>query len=418
MRMSSRAVTPVGGIEDWLGASEMAALVRTFDWAHTPLGPIEAWMQGLRSAVAICLRSPFQMAILWGPELNCIYNDAERAVLGRLHPGALGLPARELLREFWPTVGPRLRSVIERGEGVLLEDRPLAFDWGGRPKGSYLTYSYSPILDDDDGVGGVLVLTEDTTKRVLAARRFDTVRDLTARSLDAPTQARARGQLEERERHEGELRALLYDLRAAQRRVAAAGDAERRRVERDLHDGAQQRLMAIRLELGLVRELLDTDPRAAGQRLDELYHELDAAVEQLRELAHGLCPPLLASDGLHAALVSVARHSAMPVTVEGDAITRVARPIESAAYFCCLEALQNATKHAGPGANVSIRLGMADGALQFRICDDGAGFDPVAVPPGYGLINLRDRIHALGGQVNVTSAPARGTTIEGRIPVL
>lgn len=228
----------------------------------------------------------------------------------------------------------------------------------------------------------------------------------------------APGALEERERHEDELRALLTDLRAAQRRVAEAGDAERRRVERDLHDGAQQRLMAIRLELGLVRELLDHDPRAAGQKLDELHHELDAAVEQLRELAHGLCPPLLASDGLYAALVSVARRSAIPVRVDGDATSRAPRPIESAAYFCCLEALQNSTKHAGPGAHVSIHVNVAEEALQFLVCDDGAGFDADAVRPGFGLVNLRDRIDALGGHVEVTSAPGRGTTVEGHIPLL
>jgi signal transduction histidine kinase len=972
----------------------MATVVRAFDWAKTPLGPLEAWPQSLKSAAAICLRSPFQMAIYWGAELNCIYNDAERKVLGRMHPGALGLPARELLRDSWPIVGPQLRGVIEHGKGIFLEDQPLSFDRSGRLEVSYFTYSYSPILDDDDEVAGVLLVTEDTTKRVLASRRSEAVREMTARSLDAPTPARAcllsadaltsgedvpfaliylvdevgslarcvaararpgsieatrsavgldaasdevaslfraltagtergmlaparlfvtagqrwrtperafvariaggvadpvdgyliagvrpdlafdedyenflelaavaigrsvaaararetqrrrvsdvaaidraktalfsnashelrtpltlilgnleelldeaqlpsrsrekiqvahrsalrmlklvgalldfsrleagesigtlqdtdvaqltaeiaamfrstveraglrlivdcpplpapvrvdpeawerivsnlisnalkftpkgvihvrtrpedgqlcltvedtgigigpedlddifsrfyrspdprarahegagiglalvrqlarvhagsiearsrlgegtrmtvrvplahrktpigsaeeqpalspgarssaslfvaeakgwlagaasrpdikrrptrygvepgpseradtshrprvlvaednpdmreylrrllaphfsvtlapdggtarelalrrppslvisdvmmpgldgfglirelrrdgrtrdvpvillsaradpdstlhalalgaddyiikpfgapellararatlqntraridaaaaRGQIRERERHEGELRTLLTDLRAAQRRVAAAGDAERRRVERDLHDGAQQRLMAIRLELGLVQELLDDDPRAARRRLDDLHDELDAAVEQLRELAHGLYPPLLASDGLYAALLSVARHSVIPLTVEGEGVTRAPRSIESAAYFCCLEALQNATKHAGPGANVSIHLSMADEALQFRVCDDGAGFEPEAVRPGSGLINLRDRIDALGGRVEVTSAPGRGTTVEGRIPLL
>ncbi|MBV9803855.1 MAG: hypothetical protein JO130_11710 [Solirubrobacterales bacterium] len=384
VRTSSRSYAPFGEGAPWLGSSEMARLVGRFDWSQTPLGPIEAWPQSLKSAVAICLRSPFQMAIYWGAELNCIYNDAEREVLGSLHPDALGLPARELLRESWPVVGPRFEAVMAQDTGILLEDEPLAFDRHGRPNGSFLTYSYSPILDDDDRVGGVLLMAEGTIGR---------------------------------ERHEHELRALLSDLRAAQRRVAAAGDAERRRVERDLHDGAQQRLMAIRLELGLVRELLVSDPSTARQRLDELHGELDAAVEQLRELAHGLYPPLLASDGLYAALMSVARHSAIPVTVDGEGMSRAPRGIESAAYFCCLEALQNATKHAGPGANVSIQVRMTGDALRLRVCDDGAGFDPNAVRPGYGLINLRDRIDAVGGQVEVSSAPGRGTSVEARIPV-
>ncbi len=384
VRTRSRTYAPFGKRAAWLGSSEMAKLMRAFDWSQTPLGPIDAWPQSLKSAVAICLRSPLQMAIYWGPELNCIYNDAERDVLGDLHPDALGLPVRELLRESWPVVGPQLEAVIESGAGIVLEDQPLTFDQQGRPDVSYVTYSYSPLLDDDDQVGGVLLTAEDTIKR---------------------------------ERHEGELRALLSDLRAAQRRVAAAGDAERRRVERDLHDGAQQRLMAIRLELGLLRELLDSDPGAARKRLDVLHAELHVAVEQLRELAHGLYPPLLASDGLYAAPMSVARHSAIPVTVDGQGMARAPRAIESAAYFCCLEALQNATKHAGPGASVSIHVRLTDGALRFSVRDDGAGFDPEGVSPGYGLTNLRDRIDAVGGQVEVSSAPGRGTTVEGRILV-
>jgi signal transduction histidine kinase len=397
VRTSSRAFVPFADWEGWLGPSEMATLVRTYDWTQTPLGPIEMWPQNLKSAVAICLGSPVQMAILWGPELSCIYNDAKRDVLGPLHPGALGLPAQELLGDSWAVVGPQLHAVMEQGKGILVEDQPLTFSLCGGPAASYSSCSYSPIPDDDDGVGGVLVLT-------LSARADP---DSALRALELDTD----------ECQKRELQALLDDLRAAQRRVAAAGDAERRRVERDLHDGAQQRLMAIRLELGLVRELLDHDPRAAGQRLDELHHELDATVEQLRELAHGLYPPLLASDGLYAALESVARHSSMPVTVDGDGMNRAPRPIESAAYFCCLEALQNATKHAGPDANVSIHVHMSEDALRFRVSDDGVGFDPEAVRPGYGLINLRDRIDALGGRVEVTSAPGQGTTVQGRIPL-
>ena len=397
VHISRPAPAPFDEWEAWLGSSDMATRVRMFDWAQTPLGPIETWPQSLKSAVAICLGSPIEMAILWGPELSCIYNDAERDVLGPLHPGALGLGARELLRDSWPVVAPRLHAVIEQRKGVLVEGQPLTFDLPEQPPISYSRFSYSPIPDDDDGVGGVLVMT-------LPARAGP---DSTLRALELDADARQKR----------ELQALLDDLRAAQRRVAAAGDAERRRVERDLHDGAQQRLMAIRLELGLVRELLDHDPRAAGQRLDELHHELDATVEQLRELAHGLYPPLLASVGLYAALVSVARHSPMPVTVDGDEMTRAPRSIESAAYFCCLEALQNATKHAGSGANVSIDVGTSAEALQFRVSDDGAGFDPETVRPGYGLINLRDRIDALGGQVEVVSAPRRGTTVQGRIPL-
>jgi signal transduction histidine kinase len=171
------------------------------------------------------------------------------------------------------------------------------------------------------------------------------------------------------------------------------------------------------LELGLVRERLDDDPATAGVRLDELRLELDEAVDELRELAHGIYPPLLASDGLHAALVSAARRAAIPVTVEAGEVSRAPRSIESAAYFCCLEALQNVAKHAGPGAHASLHVSTAGGLLEFRVSDNGVGFEPHAVRPGYGLINLRDRINALGGHVEVTSAPAQGTTVVGRIPL-
>jgi signal transduction histidine kinase len=369
--------------------SKMAERVSAFDWSTTPLGSFADWSASLRAAVAICLHSPFRMAMYWGPELNCIYNDAERDVLGRLHPSALGQPARELLRDSWDAVGPQFEAVIERGESTWADNQPLIFDRRAAPEASYYTYSYCPIPDDDGAVGGVLVIAQDAT----------------------------RGRVEERARHEGELRALLNDLRAAQRRVAVAGDAERRRIERDLHDGAQQRLMALRLELGLLEERVRDDPKRATEMLRALRLELDGAVEELRELAHGLYPPLLASDGLVAALAATARRSAIPVTIDASGMSRAPRSIESAAYFCCLEALQNAAKHAGPDARAVVELRMDAGCLRFSVRDDGAGFDASVMRPGYGLINLRDRLSALGGGASVSSSPGAGTTVSGHIPL-
>jgi signal transduction histidine kinase len=976
----------------WLGNSEMAERVRAFDWSATPLGALAAWPRSLRSAVAICLHSRFQMAIYWGPELNCIYNDAERDVLGALHPGALGMPARELLRDSWNVVGPQLQAVIDRGDATWVEDQPLSFDRRGVLETGYFTYSYSPIPRDEGGIGGVLLVTQETTARVLAERRLEVLRELATRTMDAPSpqeacelaaqtmhgraeldfvliyltnedgeravcvaesgrsghpnaaqpsveldgsgrmaalfrdlaaarqqsklvdgdlvvacdsrsfpatiravavaisrgsadpvagflvaginndfasdescrhfietigiglgrsvaaararelerartrsiaaldhaktalfsntshelrtplslilgplqqvlddvsvpgsareqvalarrsasrmlkmvnglldfsrieagewigsfqptdlaqltrdvvamfsstaegaglrlfvdcpplaqavyvdheawerivsnllsnalkftpagsirvqirgereqavltvqdtgigiagedlsrifsrfqrvddprarayegtgiglalvrelvhihggsvtaesspgrgtvmtvrlplgrehltgnvlteepsamrvgaaaalfveeargwvdggalqqvgtsgqslgfehngssiaraagsdgkvllvednndmrdylcrllsphytvdlapkgvnafemavdnppsvvisdvmvpgtdgfrllrdlrsdtrtrdlpvilvssradpestlealelgaddylvkpfgarellariratlhsarirsdDAEARGRAEQRARTGGELRALLNDLRAAQRRIAAAGDAERRRIERNLHDGAQQRLMAIRLELGLLSEGLERDPSAAQQELDRLRSELDEALEELRELAHGLYPPLLASDGLCAAVSAAARRATIPVEVDGSDFPRLPRAIESAAYFCCLEALQNAAKHAGEGARATVRLDVRNGSLQFNVSDDGVGFDRDAVSGGYGLTNLADRLEALGGEAAITSVPGKGTTMAGQIPL-
>jgi signal transduction histidine kinase len=397
--MNRRAAGVLEVAQPGLGDSQMARLVEGFDWSQTALGPRDSWSRSLTGAVALCLHSPFQMAVYWGEDLNCVYNDAEREVLGDLHPDALGMPARELLDPSWEIVGPQLNAVMTDGTATWAEDQPLISDRRGRPEVGYFTYSYSPIHGDDGAIGGVLCVTQDTTARVLAGR---------ARS-------------EERRRSQADLRTMLNDLRAAQRRVTAAGDAERRRIARNLHDGAQQRLMAIRLELRLLGGELEAGHSAprdeVARRLDELCHELDEGLEELRELAHGLYPQLLASDGLQAALDAAARRSPVPVMVQAIDLTRAPRSIESTAYFCCLEAVQNAVKHGGPEVSVTIRLAVQSGTLTFRVSDDGAGFDTRAVRPGYGLINLRDRLEALGGQYEVVSDPGRGTTIIGRLPL-
>jgi signal transduction histidine kinase len=175
--------------------------------------------------------------------------------------------------------------------------------------------------------------------------------------------------------------------------------------------------MALRLELGLLEERVRDDPKRATEMLRALRLELDGAVEELRELAHGLYPPLLASDGLVAALAATARRSAIPVTIDASGMSRAPRSIESAAYFCCLEALQNAAKHAGPDARAVVELRMDAGCLRFSVRDDGAGFDASVMRPGYGLINLRDRLSALGGGASVSSSPGAGTTVSGHIPL-
>jgi len=235
------------------------------------------------------------------------------------------------------------------------------------------------------------------------------------RGLLAATAAQAR--VQEHDRHAVELRTVLDDLRAAQRRVVAAGDAERRRIERNLHDGAQQRLMAVRLELGLLEEQLRQEPHAAAKQLAALRRELDDALDELRELAHGLYPPLLASDGLQAALTAVGRRSPIPVRIDAHALRRAPRSIESTAYFCCIEALQNAVKHAGAGARVTIKLAMRNRCLLFSVEDDGVGFDANVVRPGQGLTNLSDRLSGLGGGAEIRSAPGVGTVLMGELPL-
>ena len=151
---------------------EMARLIESFDWSRSPLGSSAQWPQSLKTALNVCLSSRFQLAIYWGPELVFLYNDAEREVIGSLHPYALGKPARDVLVDMWETVGPMLYKVLKSGEATWSVDQPLMIDRYGSVEEAFFTWSYSPIPDDDGNIGGVLLVTEETTQRVLAERRL------------------------------------------------------------------------------------------------------------------------------------------------------------------------------------------------------------------------------------------------------
>jgi signal transduction histidine kinase len=206
-----------------------------------------------------------------------------------------------------------------------------------------------------------------------------------------------------------------HELRRSRARIAASGERERRRIERDLHDGAQQRLVALRIELQLAEELVQRDPAAGVARLRELEGDVDDALEELRSLAQGVYPPLLADRGLAEALETVASRSAIAVEVDARQIGRYPPEIESAVYFCVLEALQNVLKHAAGAGHVVLRLDGGNAAdLRFSVRDDGAGADGLRA--GGGITNMRDRLAAVGGEVLVTSTRAVGTTVRGRVP--
>jgi signal transduction histidine kinase len=213
-----------------------------------------------------------------------------------------------------------------------------------------------------------------------------------------------------------ELRSRLQDLEAAQKRLVAAQNEERRRIERNLHDGAQQQLVALAVKQRLATSLVRRDPDAAARLLEELQAESTEALENLRDLAHGIYPPILADRGLVEALESQARKATVPVSVEADSIGRYEQEIEAAAYFCCLEALQNVAKYAA-ASKATIALAGDDGWLRFAVTDDGAGFDPEETPLGSGLQGMEDRLAALGGDLGIHSEPGAGTTVTGRIPV-
>jgi signal transduction histidine kinase len=209
---------------------------------------------------------------------------------------------------------------------------------------------------------------------------------------------------------------LIAELRASRQRLVAAQDEERRRLERNIHDGAQQQLVALAVKLRLARTLSDRDVEKAQTLLDQLQTDTQEALENLRDLARGIYPPLLADQGLAAALEAQARKVPFPVTVEPNGIGRYSPEAEATAYFCVLEALQNAAKYA-EASNAVVRLGQEDGDLVFAVSDDGRGFDLRATPPGSGITNMQDRVDALGGSLRVRSAPGQGTTVTGSIPV-
>lgn len=218
-----------------------------------------------------------------------------------------------------------------------------------------------------------------------------------------------------------DLRQANADLRASRARLVAAADAERRRLERDLHDGAQQHLVALAVNLRIAKDLLGSDPAAASEILDELGEAVRAAIAELRDLAHGIYPPLLRDAGLVEALRAVALRQAQPVEVHAEGVGRYPADVEAAVYFCCLEALQNTAKHAAD-ARVALRLQAqpaADGGtdLRFEVHDDGPGFDPDTVRLGAGLRHLADRLGAVGGTVRWVSAPGAGTRVLGVVPV-
>jgi signal transduction histidine kinase len=255
-----------------------------------------------------------------------------------------------------------------------------------------LDVSVPPLAGDElDDMGGSF------NEMVAGLRERETLREHNA-DLIADLQRHAR---------------QLQDSRA---RIVAASDDARRNVERDLHDGAQQRLVLLGLKLAIASAQAQEDPAAVTAGLDELREDLDAAVAELRDLARGIYPTILASDGLGGALREAARRAGIPTRIECDGTGRYRTDHETAVYFCCLEAMQNAAKHGGAGARVCVRLSQDNGVLAFEVADTGRGFEPEHVAASSGLQNMADRIGALGGAMRIDSAPGAGTTITGTLP--
>jgi signal transduction histidine kinase len=219
---------------------------------------------------------------------------------------------------------------------------------------------------------------------------------------ESPEQRRARS-----------LRVRVDDLRDARQRIIAAADAERRRIERDLHDGAQQRLIAVAVTLGLAQTRLETDPAGAATLIAQAREEAQLAVKELRELARGIHPAVLSDHGLHAALEALAARAPVPVEVRGVPVAPLGQAIEAAAYFVTAEALTNVAKHAC-AEQAFIELTVEPDWLRVQIRDDGVGG---ANPAGSGLHGLCDRVEALDGRLEVDSPPGGGTAVTVVLPL-
>ncbi len=208
---------------------------------------------------------------------------------------------------------------------------------------------------------------------------------------------------------------LIEELKASRQRLVAAQDEERRKLERNIHDGAQQQLVALSVKQRLAASLIGKDDDRARSMLEDMQAQTDEALEDLRDLARGIYPPLLADKGLSAALEAQARKAAVPTTVEADGTDRYEQDTEATVYFCALEALQNVAKYAN-ATHARIHLAWSNGMLTFAVQDDGDGFDPGSTPYGTGLQGMADRLDAVGGSLVVTSEPGRGTTVSGTVP--
>jgi signal transduction histidine kinase len=250
--------------------------------------------------------------------------------------------------------------------------------------------------------------------RPIARVGFD--RDTTSRELVEAAVVEARPELDN-----AGLRAAialqLVEVRESRARIVAAADASRRQIERNLHDGAQQHLVALAVKLGLARKLAASDPAAVDSLLEQLRGDVQETLTQVRELAHGIYPSLLRDHGLGEALRNAASRATLPTTAHVGTERRFGAEVEAAVYFCCLEAMQNAAKHAGEAAEVTVRVDVEGDVLVFEVRDDGSGFDSSTVGESHGFVNMRDRVGAFSGTLSVTSSPGAGTVVRGYLPL-
>ena len=304
--------------------------------------------------------------------------------------------------EAWVRVGPELRAVTIWPDGSSPRAAlPLA---DGEQLPAFEAASRAVAVRHGDELLGALALLKPRNEPVTMAE------DKLLQHL-----ASQAGLVFRNGRLTAELQATIEELTASRRRLVEAQDEERRKIERNLHDGAQQQLVALSIQLGLLQDSAD-DAASVRQLAPELQKSARAALDDLRALARGIYPPLLADQGLVHALHAQAGKTVVPVTIEADGIQRYPQDVEATVYFCALEALQNVAKYAD-ASRADVCLSCSGGSLQFTITDDGTGFDTAGARHGTGLQGMADRLAALGGTLHLRSQPGQGTTVSGRLPV-
>jgi signal transduction histidine kinase len=336
------------------------------------------------------------------------YGFALAIVLGTLFAGRA---LRDTVAGLGNTRHPaHLRSTL----ASALDDSSLDLAFWDREQGSFVDPAHEPVDPQQVGDGRIASPVERDGETIAYI-----VHD-TSLSSD-PELVRAAGQALvlalESGRLEAELGSTIDELRDSRARIAAAGHAERRKIERDLHDGAQQHLFALGMKLELAARAVAAKDPALAKELSGVGEELSQVLDDLRQLARGAYPSALVDFGLEKALTSVAWRSSQPTKVSATAIGRYSPEIEAAVYFCCLESLQNVARHAGADARAEIRLWTANGDLCFAVEDDGVGFRSGSVREGSGFANMDDRLAVFGGTLTVEATRPRGTTVRGSVPL-
>jgi signal transduction histidine kinase len=362
-------------------------LLQLAESLHATLGPAgaEVWV-GQDGVLTRTVSVPHR------PNRRLVLSEHERIIIGRARIGG----------ESWSSVW--LPSLVNNPSGDPASN--------GQPAASLLRVAPTAHLGELLGLlvvrrppGSAAYSAEEDTMLVELARQVGLA--LHNVRLDSALQASLT-----------QLRQRNAELQASRLRIVTAADESRRTIERDLHDGAQQHLTALAMKLGLARQLTAREPSLAATQLEELRIDVQNTIAAVRELAHGIYPPLLRQQGLAAALRTTAMHSPLPCTVTVQLTGRYPVQVETAVYFCCLEAIHNTDKHAGPDAAITVLIDHDDTRLRFTVSDDGTGFQPPpdGVGEGHGLINMRDRLGAIGGSLEITSTPGNGTTIRGIVP--